>query len=154
MDGICCNISFHIPPKCLWDNILLPKCQSCLCRDLATGSYSGWEDWKPTVLMRPQCRVLSSGMEGKAIFFTGRCGEGKAKNLWGGAGQEAPPPPHSAGRGREGVKIWGAGKGRGGEHTVGISWLQSYSAAKEMLICIALIEFNLLNIHNLYRNHN
>ena len=52
MDGICCNLSSHIPPKCLWDNILLSKCQSCLCRDLATGSYSCWEDWKQTVLMR------------------------------------------------------------------------------------------------------
>ena len=147
MDGICCNLSSHIPPKCLWDNILLSKCQSCLCRDLATGSYSGWEDWKPTVLMRPQCRVLSSGMEGKAIFFTGRCGEGKAKNLWGGAGREAPPPSPQCGAGQ------GRGQNlRGGEHTACISWLKS--CCSKVNLILHCIEVNLLNIHNLDRNQN
>ena len=35
------------------------------------------------------------GMDEEAIFFTGRggAGKGKAKNLWGGAGQESPPSP-------------------------------------------------------------
>ena len=72
-------------------------------------------------------------MDGEAIFFTGRggAGRGKAKNLRGGAG-----------------------RGRGGEHTACISWLKSYATAKEILICIASCEVNLLNIHNLDRNHN
>ena len=99
--------------------------------------------------------IKLSGMDGEAIFFTGRggAGRGKAKNLRGGTGR-APPPPHSSGRGREGVKICGVGRGRGGEHTACISWLKSYAAAKEILICIALSKVNLLNIHNLDRNHN
>ena len=55
-------------------------------------------------------------MDGEAIFFTGQggAGRGQAKNLWGGE----PLPPHSAGRGREGVKICGAGRARGREHTI------------------------------------
>ena len=83
-----------------------------------------------------------AGMDGEAIFVygTGRGGE--------------PPLPHSAGRGGEGVKICGAGRGWGGEHTACISWLKSYAAEKEILICIALSEVNLLNINNLDRNHN
>ena len=58
---------------------------------------------------------------------------------------------HGAGRGGEGVKICGMGRGRGGEHAACISWLKSYAAAKEILVCIAL---HLLNIRNLDRNHN
>ena len=85
-------------------------------------------------------------MEGKAIFFhrAVQGGEGQ-KSMGQGAAPPLPPLPTVRG---------GAGRGRGGEHTVGISWLQSYSAAKDMLICIASIEFDLLNIHNLDRNHN
>ena len=65
-------------------------------------------------------------MDGEAIFFTGRgrVGRGKAKNL------------------------------RGGEHTACVSWLKFYAGAKEILICIALSEDNLLNINNLDRNQN
>ena len=52
----------------------------------------------------------------------------------------------------QGVFFQGAGRGT---HCVyHISWLKSYAAAEEILICIALSEFNLLNIHNLDRNHN
>ena len=102
---------------------------------------------------RQECCL--SGMGGEAFFFTGRggAGRGKAKNLRDGALRE-PPLPHNAGRGGEGVKICGVGRGRGGEHAACISWLKSYAAAKEILICIASCEVNLLNIHNLDRNHN
>ena len=57
----------------------------------------------------------NQGWDGEAIFFTGRggAGRGKAKILRG----REPPLPHSAGQGGEGVKICGAGRGRGGEHT-------------------------------------
>ena len=61
-----------------------------------------------------------SGMDGETIFFTGRggAGRGKAKNLRGGAGRGIPPSPRfGGGGGGEGVKICGAGRGRGGEHT-------------------------------------
>ena len=94
-------------------------------------------------------------MDGEAIFFTGRggAGRGQAKNLWGWAGR-GTTPPRSAGQGGEGVKICGAGRGWDGEHTTCISWLKSYAAEKEILICIALSEVNLLNINNLDRNHN
>ena len=91
--------------------------------------------------------------DGRVSYFFHGAGRGKAKNLWGRAGNP-PPPPHSAGQGGEGVKICGAGRGQGGEHTACISWLKSYAAAKEILICIASCEVNLLNIHNLDRNHN
>ena len=91
--------------------------------------------------------------QGSYLFHrAGRGGEGHCKKSMGRGGE--PPPPHSVGRGREGVKICGAGRGRGGEHNVSISWLKSYAAAKEILICIALSKVNLLNIHNLDRNHN
>ena len=93
-----------------------------------------------------------SGMNGEAIFFTGR-GEARQKIYGTGRGGE-PPLPHNAGRGGEGVKICGVGRGQGGEHAACISWLKSYAAAKEILICIASCEVNLLNIHNLDRNHN
>ena len=78
-------------------------------------------------------------MDWEAIFFTGGAGQGQ-KSM--GQGGEAPPP-HSVGQGREGVKICGAGY-----------WLKSYAAAKEISICIALSEVNLLNTHDLDRNHN
>ena len=91
------------------------------------------------------------GMDGEAFFD--RAGRGKAKNLQGRARRGAPLP-HNAGRGGEGVKICGARRGRGGEPTTCISWLKSYAATKEILIYIAFSEFNLLNIHNLDRDHN
>ena len=56
--------------------------------------------------------------------------------------------------GRGSYFFHGAGKGRGREHTACISWLKSYAADKEILICIALSEVNLLNIHNLDLTHN
>ena len=54
---------------------------------------------------------------GKLFFSRGGAGRGKAKILRG----REPPLPHSAGQGGEGVKIWGAGRGGGGEHTACIS---------------------------------
>ena len=56
-------------------------------------------------------------MDGEAIFFTERvgAGRGKAKNLRGGAGNL--PLPTVRGRVGEEVKICGAGRGRGREHT-------------------------------------
>ena len=60
-----------------------------------------------------------SGMDGEAIFFTGR-GEARQKIYGTGQGGE-PPLPHNAGRGGEGVKICGARRGSGGEHTACIS---------------------------------
>ena len=47
-----------------------------------------------------EARILNPGMDGEAIFFTGRggVGSGKAKSLWGGAGN-APLPTV---RGRQG----------------------------------------------------
>ena len=75
--------------------------------------------------------ATETGMDEEAIFFTGRggAGRGKAKNLWGGAGN--PPLPHSAGRGGEGVKICGARRSSGGEQLIEI-----ICCSKEMLICI------------------
>ena len=56
-----------------------------------------------------------TGMDGEAIFVTGRGGEGLGKKSMGQGGE--PLLPHSAGRGGEGVKICGAGRGWGREHT-------------------------------------
>ena len=84
-------------------------------------------------------------MDGEAIFFTGRggAGRGKAKILRG----REPPLPHSAGQGGEGVKICGAGN-------IMRVLIEILCCSKEISICIALSEVNLLNIHNLDRNHN
>ena len=93
-------------------------------------------------------------MDGEAIFFMGRggAGRGKAKSLWGMAG---PPPLPTvrggAGKGSKSARLGGAGAGRG---IYCVYWLKSYAAAKEISICIALSEVNLLNNHNFDRNHN
>ena len=91
-----------------------------------------------------------AGMDGEAFFSQGLAGRRGARPEIYGAGN----PPFPTMRGGEGVKICGARRGQGGEHTACISWLKSYAAAKEILICIALSKVNLLNIHNLDRNHN
>ena len=76
-------------------------------------------DQDPCILNVRVCEQNQPGMDGEAIFFTGQggLGRGKAEILRGKRGGE-PPPPHSAGRGGEGVKIFGAGRCLGGEHTV------------------------------------
>ena len=58
-----------------------------------------------------------AGMDGEAIFFTGRggAGRGKAKNLWGVAGQGTSPLPTVWGGGGKGSKsagLGGAGAGK------------------------------------------
>ena len=91
------------------------------------------------------------GWTGKLFFSRGRARRGKAKNLWGPAGQGTTPFPQCrTGRGRG--QICRAGWGWGGEHTECISWLKSYAAEKEILICIALSEVNFLKIHGIDRN--
>ena len=89
----------------------------------------------------PNCK--NQGWTGKLFFSRGGAGSGKAKNLRGGE----PPPPHSSGRGGEGVKIYGAGN-------ILRVLIEIICCSKEISICIALSEVNLLNIHNLDRNHN
>ena len=82
----------------------------------------------------PEIPTFLTGMDGEPFFVTGLGGEGLGKKSMGRGEAGNPPFP------------W--------EHTVCISWLKSYAAAKEILICIASCEVNLLNIHNLDRNHN
>ena len=54
----------------------------------------------------------------KNIFMDISTRDGRGSFFFHGAGRGNPLPPHSSGRGGEGVKICGAGRGRGGEHTV------------------------------------
>ena len=94
-------------------------------------------------------------MGGEAIFFTGRggVGRGKAKNLRDGAVRGTPPSPQcGAGRGR-GQNLWGEERPGRGTYCM-YQLIEIIIAAKEILICIALSEVNLLNIHNIDRNHN
>ena len=88
--------------------------------------------------------------DGRGSYFFRGAGSGKAKNLWDGAGRGTPPLPIV--RGGEGVKICGAGRGRGGKILRVL--IEIICCSKEISICIALSEVNLLNIHNLDRNHN
>ena len=53
--------------------------------------------------------TFPAGMDGEAIFFTGRGGEGQGQKSMG---REAPSPPLPTVRGGEGVKICGAGRGK------------------------------------------
>ena len=93
-------------------------------------------------------------MGGEAIFFTGRggAGRGKAKNLRGGAGRGTPPLPTDRGGAGKGSKS--AGRGGAGAGNILRVLIEIICCSKEISICIALSEVNLLNIHNLDRNHN
>ena len=62
---------------------------------------------------------VRQGWTGKLFFSRGREGQGQKSMGQGRAGN--PPLPHTAGQGGEGVKIGGAGRGRGREHNVSIS---------------------------------
>ena len=93
--------------------------------------------------------LSSNTRDGQGSYFfhePGRGGEGPGQKSMGqgGAGRGTTPSPQ-CGRGQN---------PRSGEHTACISWLKSYAAEKEILICIALSEVNLLNINSLDRNHN
>ena len=88
---------------------------------------------------------LISGMDGEAIFSRGGAGRGGAWPKIYGVGN--PPLPQSAGRGGEGGKICGAGN-------ILRVLIEIICCNEEISICIALSEVNLLNIHNLDRNHN
>ena len=64
----------------------------------------------------PSVCLYIPGMDGEAIFVTGRGGAGRglAKNLWDGAGRGTPPSPQcGAGRGRGQNLRGGEGLGRG-----------------------------------------
>ena len=89
----------------------------------------------------------NQGWTGKLFFSRGGDGQGQ-KSM----GRGTPPSPEcGAGRGRgHNLRGW-EGPGRG---TYCVYWLKSYAAAKVISICIALSEVDLLNIHNLDRNHN
>ena len=91
-------------------------------------------------------------MDGDAIFFTGHGGAGrsKAKNLWDRAG--SPPLPTVRGGAAKGSKS--AGPGGAGAGNILRVLIEIICCSKEISICIALSEVNLLNIHNLDRNHN
>ena len=61
---------------------------------------------------------LKAGMDGEAIFVTGRGGAGRglAKNVWGGAGGGTPPFPTVRGRAGKGSKSAGQGGARAGNN--------------------------------------
>ena len=88
--------------------------------------------------------------DGRGSYFFHGAGRGKAKNLRGGA--ENPPLPTVRGRPGDGSKS--AGRGGTGAGNILRVLIEIICCSKEISICIALSEVNLLNIHNLDRNHN
>ena len=66
--------------------------------------------------------TIEQGWTGKLFFSRGRAGRGEARQKIYVTGRGGEPPlPQNAGRGGEGLKICGVGRGRGGEHTARIS---------------------------------
>ena len=88
-------------------------------------------------------------MDGEAIFFTGR---GEARPKIYGAGRGTPPLPTVQGGAGKGSKSGGLG-GAGAGNILRVL-IEIICCSKEISICIALSEVNLLNIYNLDRNHN
>ena len=93
---------------------------------------------------------VRQGWTGKLFFSRGGEGQGQKSMGRGGAGN--PPFPTVQGGARKGSKSAGlAGAGAGNILCV---LIEIICCSKEISICIALSEVNLLNIHNLDRNHN
>ena len=90
--------------------------------------------------------------DGRGSYFFHGVGRGKAKNLRGGAGRVPPPLPTVRGGAGKGSKS--AGRGGTGAGNILRVLIEIICCSKEISICIALSEVNLLNIHNLDRNHN
>ena len=84
-------------------------------------------------------------MDGEVISFTGRGGAGRGKpKIYGARVAGNPPisPQCGAGRGREGVKIYRAGRGWGpsGAGNILRVLIEIICCSKEISICIALSE--------------
>ena len=89
--------------------------------------------------------------DGRRSYFFHGAGRGRAcPKLYGAGNPPFPTVRGGAGKGSKSTGHGGAGAAPVGRGTY---WLKSYAAEKEILICIALGEFNLLNIHNIDRNH-
>ena len=96
--------------------------------------------------------VAPPGMGGEAIFFTGRGGETQGKKFTGRGGAGNPPFPTMRGGAGKGSKSAGLGGARA--RNILRVLIEIICCSKEISICIALSEVDLLNIHNLDRNHN
>ena len=97
--------------------------------------------------------VTYQGWTGKLFFSRGGAGRGEARPKIYGAGRGGEPPlPTDRGGAGKGAKS--AGRGGAGAGNILRVLIEIICCSKEISICIALSEVNLLNIHNLDRNHN
>ena len=96
--------------------------------------------------------ILPLNFPAVLIIFTGRGGAGNPPlpTVRGGAGN----PPFPTVRGGAGKGSKSAGRGGAGAGNILRVLIEIICCSKEISICIALSEVNLLNIHNLDRNHN
>ena len=92
-------------------------------------------------------------MDGEDIFFTGR-GGARPKIYGAEQGGELGNPLLPAVQGSAGKGSKSAGLGGAGAGNILRVLIEIICCSKEISICIALSEVNLLNIHNLDRNHN
>ena len=105
------------------------------------------------VLMIYQYIIYTRDGRGSYFFHgAGRGGEGLGKKCMGRGGAGNPPFPTVRGGAGKGSKS--AGRGGAGEGNILRVLIEIICCSKEISICIALSEVNLLNIHNLDRNHN
>ena len=93
--------------------------------------------------------------DGRGSYFfhgAGQGREGLGQKSMGPAGAGNPPFPAVRGGAGKGSKS--AGLGGAGAGNILRVLIEIICCSKEISICIALSEVNLLNIHNLDRNHN
>ena len=93
--------------------------------------------------------------DGRGSYFfhgAGRGGERQGQKSTGRGGAGNPPLPTVRGGAGKGSKS--AGRGGAGAGNILRVLIEIICCSKEISICIALSEVNLLNIHNLDRNHN
>ena len=93
--------------------------------------------------------------DGRGSYFFHGAGRGEARPKIYGAGRGgAGNPPLPTVRGGAGKGSKSAGRGGAGAGNILRVLIEIICCSKEISICIALSEVNLLNIHNLDRNHN